>query len=194
MKDTDKKEFAMLMTGTAEMFSKPMGKAQLQMYFIALGELTIDQVREGLNKHIRNPDGGQFMPRPADIIKQVHGSQADANANLESAAQMQWMNVTRAIAQVGSYRTPKFKDPVTAAVICSLGNWASLCNKTEEQLKWVGKEFTQLYQTYHKKNLTELPQHVAGREEMQKMSQSTGSIMKSLEDGLQEHFGKGEKQ
>lgn len=50
---------------------------QKAMFFRALVEHPLDEVRAGLDAHIRDPKRGQFLPMPADVIAQIIGIVAD---------------------------------------------------------------------------------------------------------------------
>ena len=184
MTSNDKKRFAELMTGVAEMFGKPMGKPQLQMYFASLEDLTIEQVSQGLTKHVKCPDSGQFMPKPADIIKHVTGTKKESDADLEVIGQSQWVTAQRAISECGSYRTPKFRDPITAACVIAGGGWTHICSLTKEQLVWAGKEFVNNYQSYSTRPLEQLPSHIAGREDIQALRSESSTSLKTIVTNL----------
>lgn len=50
---------------------------QKAMFFRALSDLTIAQVRAGFDAHVRDPQRGRFAPLPADVIAQVEGRKTD---------------------------------------------------------------------------------------------------------------------
>lgn len=59
----------------------PQAKAptpgQKAMFFRALGELSIAQVRKAFDAHVKDPQRGRFPPLPADLIAQAEGAKAD---------------------------------------------------------------------------------------------------------------------
>lgn len=57
--------------------AKPPTPGQKAMFFRALGELTIAQVRKGFDGHVKDPQRGRFPPLPADLIAQIEGAKAD---------------------------------------------------------------------------------------------------------------------
>ena len=99
---------------------------------------------------------------------------------------MQWSNVLRAIRQCGSYRTPTFKDPYTAAVISTIG-WQELCGLSEDRLEWKAKEFVNAYRDYQMRPIEYLPDHIKGREDIQQarladatqLQKITNSVLKT---------------
>lgn len=50
---------------------------QKAMWFRALGDFTIADVRKGLHLHLRDTKHGTFLPMPADVIRQIDGLSAD---------------------------------------------------------------------------------------------------------------------
>lgn len=52
----------------------PMQKA---MFFSALKEYPLDEVRAGLDAHLRDPKVGMYLPMPAHVIAQIQGFVAD---------------------------------------------------------------------------------------------------------------------
>jgi hypothetical protein len=50
---------------------------QKAMFFRALAAHPLEEVRAGLDAHLRDPKRGQFLPMPADVIAQINGIVAD---------------------------------------------------------------------------------------------------------------------
>lgn len=69
--------FGKLLAAVMSVYSKPITTAQVDVYFNALGLYDLEAVRDALNRHVQDPEGGQFAPKPADIIRQIQGSKAD---------------------------------------------------------------------------------------------------------------------
>lgn len=58
--------------------AKPPTAGQKAMFFRALAEFTIAQVRAGFDAHVKDPQRGRFPPMPADVVAQI-----DAFAKLD---------------------------------------------------------------------------------------------------------------
>lgn len=186
MNNQDKEQFSKIMLSVAEVFEKEMTKMKLMVYFSALQDLTIEQVQEGVNKHLRDTQAGTFMPKPSDILKQVNGTERAAQEQLEGTAQMQWMNVTHAISRCGRYRTPNFKDPYTRAAVTAMGGWSLFCDLSNEQLNWKGKEFVKTYQSMVTKPIDQLPNNVQGLEDLQKTKMQAADSLENIQKKLNE--------
>lgn len=94
MNDTDKKTFAAVMKSTATMYDKPVNTDVMRMYFGALQPYTIDQVMSAINKHVADPRHGSFMPKPADIIRQVPVQEPK---QLENKGSTTWCETTEGL-------------------------------------------------------------------------------------------------
>lgn len=159
MNDSDKKEFAMIMVGIAELYDRQFSKALAKLYFAALKDYSIAQVYEAVNAWVVNPEAGQFMPKPADIVRYFEGTKKDNEAQNEIAGQMQWSQVMKAIQQCGSYRTPTFRDIRTFNAVQLIGGYKSLCGLTEKDLEFKARDFVKHYASMVDKPENMLPYH-----------------------------------
>jgi hypothetical protein len=57
--------------------SQPLTPGARAMFFRSLSDYPLNEVRAGLDAHIRDPKRGQFLPMPADVIAQIQGIVAD---------------------------------------------------------------------------------------------------------------------
>lgn len=112
-------------------------------------------VKDALNRHCVNPDNGQFMPKPADVVKLLQGSSQDG-------ALVAWAKVDRAVRQVGTYSTVVFDDPIIHRVVQDMGGWVALGDKREKEWPFVAKEFENRYRGYPMRSfrMLELVRHV----------------------------------
>ena len=89
MRDHDRAAFAECLTAAAEVYGKAVSAAAAEVWFAALKDVTIEQFRAAMMEHMRNPDGGQFMPKPADVIGQLRGaSRRDGRPGADEAFAM----------------------------------------------------------------------------------------------------------
>lgn len=87
-----------------------------ELWLAALDPFDIRAVQEALSAHVRNPDVGQYPPKPADVVRHLQG------ASGESAA-WAWAKVDRAARTVGGYASVAFDDPAIHLAIEGLGGW-----------------------------------------------------------------------
>ncbi len=127
----------------------------LALWWNALKQYDLPAVREGLNRHMQNPDTGQYMPKPADVIKFIGGTTQDG-------ALLAWAKVDRAVRMVGTYQSVAFDDPAINAVLQDMGGWIALGTKSEDEWPFVAKEFENRYRGYRLRGEFEFPKWLPG--------------------------------
>lgn len=163
MQPHDYDEFTTLLNATAELLApnRPMSSMAIRMWWSILQPYDLAAVRQALDRHMRNPDTGQFMPKPADVIRMMQGSTQDS-------AMVAWSKVDKGIRQVGTYASVVFDDPVIHRVIHDMGGWVALGTKTEHEWPFVAKEFENRYRGYRVRSETpEYPATLIGIAEAQ---------------------------
>lgn len=138
MVDEDKKEFAQFVGGIFAMYGKEATPMILRVWFEAMRQYDLKAFKDALSRHLLNPDNGQFLPKPADVVRLIGGTTVDSA--LEA-----WSAVDNAIRTVGTYRSVVFADPIIHKVIQDMGGWVALGNKKEDEWAFVAKEFQTRY-------------------------------------------------
>ena len=166
MLETDKHAFAAMMQSTCKLYSKPrMDVEVMRMYWAALEHLDLDDVRHGLNLHVRNPDTGMFLPKPADIIRHIDGSS-------DSQAKVAWSQVDKAIRYHGAWASVVFvEEPRIHAVISDMGGWIKLCATSEREYAFRQNEFEKRYRGYLQTKPEHYPSTLVGIAETQNATQ-----------------------
>lgn len=141
MTPRDKHEFAALMTALGDYYGRELSDAVIGMYWQGLERYDIAAVREALNRHMHNPDTGQFFPKIADISRMLAGTTQDA-------ALVAWAKVDQAVRRVGTYADVVFDDPLVHRVLHDMGGWMALGTKSEDEWPFVAKEFENRYRGY----------------------------------------------
>jgi hypothetical protein len=152
MQPKDRKRFGLCLMAAAEMYGKPPSEAASSMWWNALSAYEIDGVERAFQAHIGDPDRGQFMPRPADIVRLIVGTSKDSSL-------VAWSKVDRAVRMVGPYASVTFDDPITMRVLQDMGGWTFLCAKDDDAWPFIGNEFTARYQGFRSRG--EVPEHPA---------------------------------
>jgi hypothetical protein len=141
MYQSDFDQFSQILNATADLYGKKMSDMALALWWNAMQQYDLTAVREGLSRHMQNPDSGQFMPKPADVIKFIAGTTQDG-------ALLAWAKVDKAVRSVGTYQTVVFDDPIIHAVVTDMGGWVSIGGRTEDEWPFVAKEFENRYRGY----------------------------------------------
>lgn len=134
-------EFNEILQAIADLYGKRLSEFSIGIYWRALQHLDMPVVREAMHRHVTNPDNGQFMPKPADIIRMTQGSSQDK-------ALQAWHKVDKAVRTVGVHRSVAFDDPLIHRALAEMGGWISLGNKTEDEWPFVAREFEQRYRAF----------------------------------------------
>ncbi|MEE9452682.1 MAG: DUF6475 domain-containing protein [Gammaproteobacteria bacterium] len=143
-------EFAKLMGGIAALCDKDFSQVQAEIYWRSLKRFDFADVKRALQAHVDNPDTGQFLPKPADLIRQLEGSSDDK-------AYQAWSKVVKTIERIGSYDSVVFDDALIHAVLADMGGWIALCTNRTEQLKFLQHEFQKRYRRYLEQVPTNYP-------------------------------------
>lgn len=129
------------MVALAEYYNREISEGLIGMYWQGLEHYDLAAIREALNRHMQNPDSGQFMPKIADISKMLGGSTQDA-------ALRAWAKVDQAVRRVGTYADVAFDDPIIHRVLHDMGGWIALGTRSEDEWPFVAKEFENRYRGY----------------------------------------------
>ncbi len=155
MKSSDRPDFLRLMASLGTLYGKAMDKPLVAMYWAALQCFELPAVKRALEAHVKHPDTGQYMPKPADIVRHLEGSSC-------TQALLAWSSVTRAIREVGGYSSVVFDDPLTHAVIRDMGGWIQLCQVLMKELPFRGHDFTARYEGYIGHPPAQYPRQLTG--------------------------------
>jgi hypothetical protein len=141
MQEHDLGQFAGLLAELSELYGKCISSGLTEIYWKALQMFEWIDVKAAFEAHARNPDCGQFFPKPADIVRFIEG-------NGETRALKAWSIVEEAMRRVGIYQSVIFDDCLIHAVIEEMGGWAKLCSMTVEDLPFRAREFQKRYMAF----------------------------------------------
>jgi hypothetical protein len=77
MKPSDFDQFTAMLGDVFGLKSQALSAGQMAMFFRALADYPLAEVRHGLDAHVKHPERGRFMPMPADVIAAIKGAVAD---------------------------------------------------------------------------------------------------------------------
>jgi len=155
MQSCDIPVFAALMAGMGELYSKRLSEALMDMYWHALKQFDVRDVHRALKSHINNPEGGQFFPKPADVVRYITGCHTHK-------ALRAWSKVEKTMATVGAYYSVEFDDLLIHAVLDDMGGWIKLCSLTETHMHYRAHEFQKRYQGFINTPPAHYPKYLSG--------------------------------
>lgn len=170
MTPQDRVRFAKAMAALADYYGKPLSDGAIGLYWQGLQAYDIAQVERAVRLHVQNPDGGQWMPKIADLVRALEGSGQDA-------AVLAWAKVLRAVGAVGMHQSLAFDDPSIHLAIDDLGGWPGLCQTPERELPFVARRFEATYRAYRQRGaaLPPHPRYLSGLAEIANASQGYAS-------------------
>jgi len=141
MQTDDFQKFHEGISGVMGFYGKSVSRFAMDVWWTALKRYDLAAIVDAFNRHLANPDAGQFAPKPADIIRMLQGSTQDA-------ALRAWAKVDQAVRRVGTYCNVVFDDALIHRVIQDMGGWIALGAKAEDEWPFVAKEFENRYRGF----------------------------------------------
>lgn len=138
MDANDYTQFRQVLKRTMALYEKQLTSEMADLWFDALYNFDLADVGHAMTAHIRNSDGGQFAPKPADIIRALTGG-------MDGVCQAAWTKVAGAVGSAGPWQSVAFDDPIIHRVLSDMGGWPAICSKDEKEWPFTQKEFLQRY-------------------------------------------------
>lgn len=159
MTDQDRDRFEGILIGLAEIFDKQLSEGQLDLYFGALSDMSIEDVVQAGNILARSV---KFFPKPVEFRESMA-------INTDDMAAIAYAKFAKGCHQTPS-KTLIFDDPIIHAVIVNLGGWNDELYDRWANIKdevWLRKDFERLYQTYAKMGVPDnTPEKLVGKYEL----------------------------
>ena len=133
MEKSDLNELTEIMDDLAEMLGGDMSVRKYELYFAALADLTIEEIRNAANQIART---ATFFPKPSDFRKAIEG-------NIEDKATLAWI-VAQKNKNAGI--SIRFQDKAIHATIEGMGGWIKFCEMEDyRDESWQMKDFIKMY-------------------------------------------------
>ncbi len=150
MTEQDRGSFAELILAIGETYGEPVSDARLEIFFRALSDLSLENIRAAANIHIRT---SKFFPRPSEIREGIEG-------NLDDRAELAWAHVLREVRRVGYNGSPSWPDAATKRAAMELyGGWIRLCSNLPAygpELLGYAKQFKATFKSYAAQEMRQL--------------------------------------
>lgn len=140
----DEKRLVQTLVGVYSFYDKGLTEFAIRVWRDACAEFDIGSVEEAFNRHLRDPEVGRWLPKPADIIRQLKG-------DAEDSALIAWGTVVQAISSIGHSGSPGFTGPTLDAVH-SLGGWGAICRSDTASLGFMQKRFVDAFKVYSRRD------------------------------------------
>jgi hypothetical protein len=140
MNPTDRSGFSELLTLVAETYGRDFPRARMKLWWRLLEDYDLADVQAAVMAHLRDPDGGRFMPTPAHIIRHLEPADRDR-------ALLAWAEVR---GKLTDSRSARSDDPAIEAAVRDLGGWVHLGALPERDLPWRERDFIERYELHRR--------------------------------------------
>lgn len=147
--------FTAILVGIGVVYDKEISEQLIDIYWQALKRFDLNEVKQAVEKHINDPDSGQYFPKPAALIKLIVGSS-------QQQALQAWSKVYKAILAIGAYQSVVFDDYLIHAILGDMGGWVNLCLTSLKDLPFKAQEFQKRYMMLLNKAPTSYPKYCCG--------------------------------
>lgn len=155
MQAADKAALTELVSQVLAYYRQPVSEFTLSVWWSACQPYSLEQIRKAMTAHATNPDGGQFAPKVADLVRILEGTHTDR-------AMLAWGKVHEAMSAVGAYQDVVFDDPAIHAVVEDLGGWPKLCRSETKELGYIQKRFCDGHKAYTNRGEFTFPRRLMG--------------------------------
>lgn len=152
MNGKDRAAFAEMWAAVGEFYDVALTDARLEMFFTAMADLELAEIRAALNAHMRN---SEFFPKPAEIRRALVGTPEDAAA-------LAWVGLLAMVRRCGWAWNSAIQGPLPwpdeatkRAALELYGGWAALCERLPSEgagLAVAAKHFQQTYSAYARRD------------------------------------------
>jgi len=139
--ESDREPFFTLLADVYAFYRADLSTFVGSVWWTAMQPYDLAAVNDAMGRHCANPDTGQYLPKPADVVRMLQGSTQDS-------ALVAWAKVDRAVRQVGTWQSVVFDDALIHRVLHDMGGWLALERNTEDDWPFVAKEFQNRYRGY----------------------------------------------
>lgn len=155
MQASDYERFADAWALAWETCGRAISPGAIELAFEALRPHDLGAITAALTAHVRDPEVGQFPPKPADVVRHIEGAP-------EQRAALAWAKLRQAVRRVGPYRSVAFDDAIIHAVIRDLGGWAASGEWRTEELPFREQDFRRAYRAYASRGGLAYPPYLLG--------------------------------
>lgn len=159
MNAADQKRLADVLGGVHDFYGKELSKFAVTVWMQACEMFDVEQVTKALSAHLMDAERGQFMPKPADIVRQLEGTRTDRSL-------IAWGKVLDAMQRVGAYQSVVFDDGAIHGAISDMGGWAAICRSETDELPFTQKRFCDLHRAYSARPDMPYPARLVGDHEL----------------------------
>ena len=139
------------------------------VWWFAMKHYEFEAVSDAIMRQMVNPDNGQFLPKPADVVRMLGGTTKDRAA-------LAWSKVDFAIRTAGPWESVVFEGRHIHIVIAEMGGWVKLCESPGKDYPFVENDFVARYRAAILRSDVTHPSHLVGISESHNVVQGMPSM------------------
>lgn len=156
MNPSEHSAFIKVLAGVHDFYGKELSEFAVSVWWQACKDCDLASVSRAFSEHLMDAEAGKWLPKPADLVRQLKGTRGDQS-------RLAWSKVMDAAQRVGAYADVVFDDPVIHACIEDLGGWMTVCRTSYDELPHLERRFVDSYKAYAMPGrLTQWPTRLVG--------------------------------
>jgi hypothetical protein len=136
-----------------DFYRQELSEFAVRIWIDACAEFAMADIERAFMLHLKDPDAGRFLPKPADLVRQLRGSADDEAA-------IAWGQVLNAARGRGSVPA----DDLTHQALDALGGLSVLGRADESQNGYLQRRFTDAFKAHRRRALLDQAVPLLGNE------------------------------
>lgn len=139
----DRQRLMQTLAGVYGFYDRELTPLHLRIWEEALEGRDMPAIEAAFSRHLRDPDSGRFVPKPADILRQISGS-------TEDSALVAWGDVLSCARRGGGFSEHACQ--ATREAVAAMGGFSVICRANEEQNGFLQHRFVDLFKAYRQRD------------------------------------------
>lgn len=174
MNECEKERFSALVSDVLTFYRQDVTPFGFRVWWQACQTFDFDQVSKAMSAHCMDAERGQWAPKPADIVRHLHGTHSDRSL-------IAWGKVLDAAQRVGAYTSVCFDDGLIHAAIEDIGGWVAVCRSETDELPFLQRRFCDSYRAYARRpDGVSYPARLIGEHDLANAIKGYGSMSPTL--------------
>lgn len=131
------KRLIQTLVGVYGFYEKELNEFAIRVWSDAVGDFAIADLEQAFSRHLKDPEAGKWLPKPADIIRQLKGT-------ADEAALIAWGQVLEAVRN----RQPLPINGPMEEALRSLGGTSAIARADESQNGFLQRRFVEAFKAY----------------------------------------------
>lgn len=140
MTDQDRRRLATTVAAAYAYYDRELSELVLSIWVDDLAGHDIAAIEQAFVRHRRDPQRGQWLPKSADILRQLQPDEREQ-------ALVAWSDLLGQIRAIGSYGRPQLAATARQA-LDAIGGWGAVCRAQDSELPHLQRRFCEAFGTF----------------------------------------------